>query len=123
MHIDRLMILRDHMERSDRFYFGRYTDSNDCGTLHCAAGECPIIWRNHWKFDEWKYPILKNDTEITAWHALMQFFDLSYDEVGHLFMPSHQRARWGKKLYSNCTLSQWLSNFDNFINLKLDGKI
>jgi len=135
IHINRLKKLADHLRNGklghQEFYFGAYNkttydyDKKGCGTMGCAIGECPIIFRD-WKFKLSSkslglgkfIPIYKNYRKPHT--SGEKFFGINTNEYRHLFIPSGQKTYWfgGKFLEKTATKKQVAANIEAFIKLK-----
>lgn len=97
---DLLRQLADHLLNGklghEEFYFGSFNTiainiENTCGTKGCAAGECPIIWPDQWRFAKNRTVRLINNpipSNTDVWLDLGHFFGLTPEMVLHLFVPS-----------------------------------
>lgn len=132
IHINRLHKLTEHLRNGKlghkRFDFAIYNgleygrnepfSKNGCGTVGCALGECPVIFKD-WKFKgELKRPLYKDFSSIYT--SAETFFNLTDGEYAHLFIPRCQQIYKfsGKKLNNNATKEQVAANIEAFIKLK-----
>jgi hypothetical protein len=119
LHRKRLEKLATHLEKGklghDKFDFSRYTAEGDCGTSGCALGECPTLFRKHWRFYHIGDPIVAdNDFPI---ESAQSFFGLDHGQAKHLFYPLCQNTRiyGGRMLGNKATRRQVASNIRAFI--------
>jgi hypothetical protein len=120
MNVERLLKLADHLENGlllhemfDMEYFNSSYASglndvkyngriiHNCGTMGCAAGECPAIW-DEWIFNDEGFPILidfpyedEKRTYYTSDH-LEYWFDIRGRDVIHLFYPQSYHIGQGR---------------------------
>ena len=59
-------------------------DTKGCGTLGCALGECPGVFKG-WRFNNQRVPVYNTCDSATLSAKL--FFGLSPNEVDYLFFP------------------------------------
>jgi hypothetical protein len=75
----------EHFNLFPDAYRGR---KNKCGTMGCAIGECPIIFKDHWRFSKYGSPeLISNSKYSLVIPQTQKFFGLSFDEAGYLFYP------------------------------------
>ncbi len=104
MNSKRLLKLANHLTSGNRahkkFDFGVWNgdrggqqlNQNGCGYSGCGIGECPELFRRHWKWLH-GYPVLRKgslprETFRRPVYSGMEFFDLSEDEFTSLFIPN-----------------------------------
>lgn len=122
-HIERLHKLADHLLHGKlghaEFDFSRYNDSGiaRCGTAGCAIGECPIVWPDHWRFNNEGFPVLGSNTSIELSGKL--FFEIGTGEYEHLFTPMNQMpGRYGgTDLFDTASKEQVANNILEFIKV------
>lgn len=103
VRVSRLRKLARHLRSGKlghkEFNFGVWNDASGprCGTAGCAIGECPILFREDWRFDSIGFPVLRKRTKEAKREpeaaedtesAAMQYFGLRLYEVCRLFTPS-----------------------------------
>jgi len=130
LHLKRLEKLANHLLHGklghDIFDFSRLNENvesgeefkkNGCGTIGCALGECPIIFKQ-WHFDYCNEPTLKGK-EYTE-ESAEQFFHISWQEAKHLFYPNEQNPilYMGNNLGIRAKKEQVANNMLEFIKLK-----
>lgn len=136
MNTRRLLKLARHLETGklghERFDFSTYSSirhneafkENGCGTMGCALGECPIVWPKQWHFETYtsltSEPFLSTDSTYDTTDDAMKFFDISEDEVMHLFMPAHQQPDLygGSVLIGKVTKEEVAANIREFVKAK-----
>lgn len=71
------------------------TEQNICGTVGCAAGECPIVWPDKWRFAKKRSVRLMDseddnlaNSQNETWADLCKFFNIIPIMSYHLFCPS-----------------------------------
>lgn len=72
-----------------KFDFSKWNSiesSAKCGTSGCAIGECPIVFKDYWKFDGLGSPVLRN-TCYDTWYSGIRFFGLTTNQFDFLFVP------------------------------------
>jgi hypothetical protein len=122
---ERLLRLAEFLEKlpPKKFYFGTWVKEwkNECGTVCCAIGWCPVVFPEHFK---WCYDTTNvlfrrgNDWMIAAWHS-EDFFDLTDDEFSHLFHPNAQEQVFGgRKLDERSRPKTVAANIREFVNRK-----
>ncbi len=111
-----------------------------CGTMGCMAGELPILFPNDWEFKAclgMTRPILseKNGDAKTYYtgginyikssfisiaHQLSEFFDITIDEVGHIFYPCKELEdkNCSNNLSRDSSLEDVLKNFKEYLDQK-----
>jgi len=114
-HIDRLKKLAKHLMEGKlghkKFDFNDYNGfpgnhegpKNKCGTIGCALGECPVIFKKHWAFSSGGMPVLRTavpDEFHGAVSSAQEYFGIHHDEAMHLFHPNNQEPQLygGRKL-------------------------
>jgi len=129
MHKQRLLDLADHLEFGklghDKFDFSiwsrRANLENSCGTAGCALGECPFLFPNDWKFHNGiantRRPSYKNNPGALS--SAVEFFDITFTEASHLFLPMEQQTwLYGKKLLFDASRKEVADNIRDFVNAK-----
>jgi hypothetical protein len=102
-NIERLRKLADHLMHGklghQAFDFKTYNSRDsvgeynynlrlrNCGTAGCALGECPFVFKE-WYFDVAYNPVF--GSHFSPKMSAIDFFDISWEEVDHLFMPRMQ---------------------------------
>lgn len=117
MNKQRLLKLAKHLEsgklghkKFDYYVYnaGKY-DKNGCGTIGCALGECPIIFKD-WIFESsTSLPILKKKLFCEPLESAEEFFGLNWQEARFLFMPNHNN------LPDNATRKQVVAHIRKFV--------
>jgi hypothetical protein len=140
-HIKRLEKLAKHLEKGklghEFFNFAVLNDcvyDNDnapirgCGTVGCAMGECPVLFRKHWKFSENEAfgmfsPRLRKGSKHSVNGDTATFFGISIAAVCHLFHPNEQATGFfgGENLQEDATKKQVASNIRAFVKLAKRG--
>lgn len=123
MNKERLLKLEKHLRRGklfhEKFDFSRYNSSfeNKCGTSGCAVGELVGLFPKLWKWDEYGTPKLKTSNTFFTSPDVRKFFEIGFEEYGHLFEPKQQQPRLfgGKKLGKRATAIQVADNIKAFI--------
>lgn len=95
IQVRRLEKLATHLESGklghEKFDFSQYNNSydNKCGTMGCALGELPILFKRDWKFDEIGAPSLRNSQSDFPYPRsdAMNYFGISEKEANRLFYP------------------------------------
>jgi len=107
VHIERLKVIAKHLRDGELghavFDLNFWNDSFDsegtkveipeeCGTVGCPIGECPIVWPENWVFNEKGKPVLKRKPKcLSGVHDVIAdtayWFGLTMDEAEYLFMP------------------------------------
>ena len=88
-NIEKLTTLANHLLHGklghEKFDFSNFNFtphkmliSNECGTLGCALGECPIIWPDEWTFDGKHIVLMKEYLDYWDLDAPMIFFWFNY---------------------------------------------
>ena len=118
----RLLKLADHLESDRRghdvFDFSIFHQVNRCGSIGCALGECPTLWKS-WIFDG-RYPKLKFKRFLDIEENVKYWFGISGDAVDHLFYPESQHPDrfGGKELGDDATAHEVAENMRAFVNRK-----
>lgn len=101
----RLLKLADHLEHgklghekfdfrywnwSENWMVGNALPKSECGTLGCAIGEMPILWPKRFMFRRWN--VLNRKTQELNFHAVTEWFEISFDDAAALFSPNV--GRW-----------------------------
>lgn len=113
---DRILKLATHLEskklghkvfdfnswNGNEFGYDEIFDKKGCGTVGCAIGECPFAFPRSWSFKGAYFnPALNKLNSNSPQESAQQFFGLSMDEFGLLFVPSSGitpvRTTYGKK--------------------------
>ena len=116
----RLLKLADHLESDrrghDAFCFSKYHEETDCGTVGCALGECPTVWKT-WKIMG-QIPAIKYD--MTALESAAYWFEITERQAEHLFFPRNQNTRsfGGKDLDIHATAHEVADNIRAFVTRK-----
>lgn len=104
--------------------FGNELWTNGCGAVGCAIGECPIVFPEHWRFVSGQ-PNLNRAVDgsfnlIASFEAAKEFFNLTREEVSHLFAPKQQKASKfrGIRLGKLAKKEQVAANIEAFVKLK-----
>lgn len=135
MRIDRLEKLSAHLHSGklglDYFDFSKvFKRRIMCGTSGCMAGELPYAFPEDWRLDSRACMVLLrdsygNDVEHGLCPSLKRFFELSEEEMSHLFFPEDQDTELygGEDLHGQASLSDVLFNLDVFIKKAKAGEI
>lgn len=109
MNKQRLQELAQHLLRGNlghtEFNFLSYHTETQCGTTGCALGEMPYLRPDGWKMID-ELPVLvsiKNldHRELLVESCAMEWFDISIDEVNHLFYAHLQDPEYYGGYYLN----------------------
>lgn len=125
IRFDRLKKLAEHLLHGKlghkKFDFSVYHEGEKskyhCGTLGCALGECPVLFKKDWAFyTELDIPILRNK-DFGALTSAKEFFGIEELAVEHLFYPKMQNTKnfGGKFLTDKATRRQVANNILAFI--------
>lgn len=129
--IERLEKLIAHFEAGrpgghKSFYFGTWHQNGQvkegfCGTAGCAAGECLVVFPEHFTID--RHGELRCGSGCMD-SGLQSFFECSRPESRHLFYPSEPRfkirfqdpGRYGGRILTrDCRASSWVKNAKEFV--------
>lgn len=93
---------------------------NTCGTAGCAIGECPIIFKKQWFFDDEGIPNVYGCSN--SFSSAKEFFKLGYFEYITLFTPESESDDYSfnkvKRLTKKATPKQVAANIRRFIKYK-----
>jgi hypothetical protein len=86
--------------------------------MGCALGECPIIFKRHFKFAGNSISLRKE--WACDYSAAAKFFDITYDEAKHLFSPSSQMTYefGGEQLLGEATKEEVAKHILKFVEIK-----
>lgn len=133
--LQRLKKLADHLENGKlghkiftfRYYNTGFKDEehNKCGTMGCALGECPILFKKSWNFNYRGLPVIKEYVKhkyMGAVDSAMKFFQLSNYDAMCLFIPEaynrNPEIEGFKTLDDKATRKQVARNIRKFIEYK-----
>ncbi len=119
---ERLLKLATHLESGklghEVFDFEQWNDAQGprCGTCGCAIGECPIAFPDEWGFDAFGVPELIGE-KWGARNGSRIFFELTEDQMEHLFLPESQMPHLfgGVDLNGLATAAQVAANIRAFV--------
>jgi hypothetical protein len=103
-----------------------------CGTVGCAMGECPIVFKKDWKFDKTydgivrsASPLLRKGSWGYASDDAAEFFGVDSNAIDHLFFPESQDTDTygGRFLGDDATRKDVARNICAFVKLAKAGKI
>lgn len=132
LHQERLNKLADHLITGKlahkEFAYGMFNehkgDATRCGTRGCALGELPALYSS-WKwigcFESSFYGTVEytdeNGKKYLDFEGAMKFFNLSIEQIMHLFMPLGQITSTfgGEVLNGNATAEEVGNNIKQFI--------
>lgn len=122
LHANRLRKLIEGVRAGVRgigWNFGVYRDNECCGTVACAAGHCPAIWPENWRWRD-ETPVLRNSADCWGAESQQRWFGLTEDEAAHLFMPGEQRKRfgWTYQLKEGSRRETWCRMAEAFLESK-----
>src|SRR4051812_3164233 len=114
LHIERMRKLAEHLRTGQlghkKFGFWTFNNATEarCGTIGCAVGECPILFPDEWTWLVGGNPGLRKN-QIDGWDPetsiddAAEFFGISDDEAGGLFVPNCERPWAGSELSHEAT--------------------
>ena len=124
--LEKLMTLKQEESKHSAFNFCTFKKELECGTAGCLAGNLPFIVPEEWEFyfdntidnDGYYIKLVKNSTSDET-KDLVKYFDLSRDEIDHLFFPYCQEPYkyGGHNLNSEATLEEVQNNIREFLRI------
>lgn len=128
MYLNRLLRLARHLGKNhlNEVLFRKPKEYSSkkagCSIEHFdwALAELPKLEREKWRNDEDGHPYLTSSSKLNALAGAAVFFNLSGDELFHLFVPGYQDpAFMGVPLGENATPNELVNNLYEFIALKV----
>lgn len=90
---------------------------NGCGTLGCAIGECPAVFKRDWRFLS-TIPLLRKSTYgRDSLDDAHEYFDIDYMECEHLFVPDCENFGCCKGLSEKSTAKQVARHIRKFVKM------
>lgn len=128
---NRLMKLYEHLKKGklgqDVFNFNHFHASltgKTCGTMGCAIGELPYLFKRDFAFEEdglGNFTIRRRGHKATTTVSDVKgFFGITFGEYQHLFFPRWQNTEelGGKVLGEDATRYQVADNILAFLKVK-----
>ncbi|MDP1746051.1 MAG: hypothetical protein Q8L90_10765 [Bacteroidota bacterium] len=126
-NLNRLLKLARYMGKQylhNYFICGNYTYccyKADCDVEHFSwlLSELPNVFNKQWSYKDEETPCLIKYEKLNSLAAVAVFFNLTGDELFHLFVPAYQDPTYeGKELSRRSTPSDLINNIYQFILYK-----